>query len=167
MYENHDSLVEIAIKEMQKKRKPRSLNAIAKEVFEIKGLTGAEAKEQIAQFQIDFMLCGNFICCGEDRKGEKLWDLKTRQPSSLLDKEGIYLEDKYDDDEDVVKNELKDDTFENENGESDDDYELDDDDDDVEENDDIEEELMLYEEDSDDEDDSFDDDDSEIQYKRK
>lgn len=167
MFENHDSLVEIAIKEMQKKRKPRSLSAIAKEVFEIKGLLGEDAKNALAQFEIDFMLCGNFICCGEDRKGEKLWDLKTRQPSALLDKEGIYLEDPYDDDEDVVKNELKDDTFENENGDSEEDYDSEEDDDE-DEKDDIEEELLLYEEDNDETDeDSFDDDDSEIKYRKK
>ena len=126
MIENQDSLVEIAIKEMSKKRRPRTLASIAKDVFEIKGLTKEEAEAALPQFQIDFMLCGNFICCGEDRKGAKIWDLKSRQPSSLLDKEGVYLEDPYDDD---------------------------DDDDEEEEKDDIEEELLLYEEDDDDDED--------------
>ncbi len=156
MAENYDSLVEIAIKEMSKKRRPRTLISIAKDVFEIKGLTKEEAAEALPQFQIDFMLCGDFICCGEDRKGIKIWDLKSRQPSALLDKEGVYLEDPYDDDEDVIKNELKDDNFIDENDSnlennftSDDD----DDDDDEEEKDDIEEELLLYEEDDDDDED--------------
>ena len=168
MVENYDSLVEIAIKEMAKKRKPRSLSQIAKESFEIKGISAEEAKKLLPQFEIDFMLCGNFICCGEDRKGEKLWDLKTRQHSSLLDKEGIYLEDPYDDDEDVIKNELKDDSFENENNEEFDDNDDIDDDEDDEEKDDIEEELLLYaDEDEELEEDSFDDNDDEITVRRK
>jgi len=156
MVENHDSLVEIAIKEMSKKRRPRTLASIAKDVFEIKGLTKEEAEAALPQFQIDFMLSGNFICCGEDRKGVKIWDLKSRQPSALLDKEGVYLEDPYDDDEDVIKNELKDENFidENENDmegsfAADDDE----DEDDEDEKDDIEEELLLYEEDDDDDED--------------
>ena len=168
MIENYDSLVEIAIKEMAKKRKPRTLNQIAKEAFEIKGVSSEEAKKILPQFEIDFMLCGNFICCGEDRKGEKLWDLKTRQPSSLLDKEGIYLEDPYDDDEDVIKNELKDDSFENENGDSYDDNEDNEDEDEDDEKDDIEEELLLYEdEDEELDEDSYDDNDDEVVMKRK
>lgn len=169
MFENYDSLVEIAIKEMQKKRKPRSLSTIAKDVFEIKGLSQEEAKKILPQFEIDFMLCGNFICCGEDKKGEKLWDLKTRQPSALLDKEGIYLQDPYDDDEDVIKNELKDDSFENENQDANAEDAYDDDEDEEDdEKDDIEEELLLYEEDSDEDDeDSYDDNDSEIKYRKK
>lgn len=168
MFENYDSLVEIAIKEMQKKRKPRSLSTIAKDVFEIKGLSQEEAKKTLPQFEIDFMLCGNFICCGEDKKGEKLWDLKTRQPSALLDKEGIYLQDPYDDDEDVIKNELKDDSFENENQDANAEDVYDDEDEEEDEKDDIEEELLLYEEDSDEDDeDSYDDNDSEIKYRKK
>ena len=107
--------------------------------------------------------------CEKDKKGEKLWDLKTRQPSALLDKEGIYLQDPYDDDEDVIKNELKDDSFENENQDANAEDAYDDDEDEEDdEKDDIEEELLLYEEDSDEDDeDSYDDNDSEIKYRKK
>lgn len=165
MIENQDSLVEIAIKEMSKKRKARTLASIAKEVFEIKGLNAAEAAASLPQFQIDFMLSGHFICCGEDRKGAKIWDLKNRQHSSLLDKEGVYV-DPQDDDEDVIKNELRDDIFaEENNSEYDNEYNDEEDDDKDEEKDDIEEALGLYEEDEIEED-SYDDDDSEITLKK-
>ncbi len=166
MIENQDSLVEIAIKEMSKKKRARTLMSIAKDVFEIKGLTTAEAEAALPQFQIDFMLSGHFICCGEDKKGVKIWDLKNRQHSSLLDKEGVYI-DPQDDDEDVIKNELRDDIY---TGDNSNDYENDlsdddEDDDKDDEKDDIEEALGLYEED-DLEEDSYDDDDSEIQQKK-
>lgn len=165
MVENQDSLVEIAIKEMSKKRKPRTLANIAKEVFEIKGLSSAEAAAALPQFQIDFMLSGHFICCGEDRKGAKIWDLKNRQHSSLLDKEGVYV-DPEEENEDVKNNELRDDIFVDENNSEYENDDIDDDDDDKEdEKDDIEEALGLYEED-DIEEDSYDDNDSEITLKK-
>lgn len=145
MYENN-SLIEIAIEQMNKKRKPQTLNSIAKEVFEMKGLKISDNKELLAQFEIDFMLCGYFICCSEDKKGNKLWDLKSRQHHELQDKEGVYLEDPYEDDEDVKKNELKDDI--DYLGSTDDDNELsfseeEEDDVDDDEKDDIEEELGM------------------------
>ena len=160
----NDSLIEIAIELMEKKRKPHTVLSIAKDVFEIKGLNLNENSELLSQFQIDFMLCGNFICCGEDKKGNKLWDLKDRQHHELLDKESIYLDDLYEDDEEVKKNELKDDAYAyvNENEQDfDSDYnnENNDDEDDEDEKDDIEEELLMndYYEDDELEEDKFDD----------
>lgn len=108
MNNNNLSLVEIAYREMKNKRKPRTLEKIAKDVFEIKGIRPAEAEKKMNQFIMDFMLSGHFICCGEDKHGKKLWDLKSRQKSSLLDKDGVYLEDLYSDDEEVIKHELND-----------------------------------------------------------
>lgn len=159
MNDRNDSLIEIALKEMTKKRKPKTLEKICKDVLEIKGLEYSE--EAVSQFQIDFMLSGHFVCCGEDKNGEKLWDLKCRQSSSLLDKDGNYLDDPYDDDDDVVKNELNDDIdYSGLDQQEDDAYEEDDDDDDEEETDDIEEELLLASyPDEDDEEDSYDDED--------
>jgi DNA-directed RNA polymerase delta subunit len=137
----NDSLIEIALREMKAKRKPRTLAKIAKDVFEVKGIDIKANAKALIQFEIDFMLSGNFICCGEDKHGIKLWDLKSRQPSTLLDKDGNYLEDLYDDDEEVVKNELKDDIVYKpiiENFEDD----LDDEEEEEEEHDEIEEELL-------------------------
>jgi len=109
MNNNNRSLVEIAYSEMKTKRKPRTMERIAKDVFEIKGINPNKSPKIISQFAMDFMLSGYFICCGEDKNGKKLWDLKNRQKSSLLDKDGSYLEDLYDDDDEIAKNELKDD----------------------------------------------------------
>lgn len=161
MNEKNDSLIEIAYREMSKKRKPKTLDKICKDVFEIKGIKYDEA--EASQFQIDFMLSGNFVCCGEDKNGEKLWDLKSRQLSSLLDKDGSYLDDPYDDDDDVKENELNDDMgylgIDEEKEQSIDD---DDEEDDNEETDDIEEELLsnsYYDDDEETDEDSYDDKD--------
>lgn len=165
MYEN-DSMLEIAKELMEKKRKPHSVQNLAKEVFEIKGLKISENLDLYSQFLNDFMLCGYFICCGEDKKKVKLWDLKSRQKHEVLEKDIVYLEDPYEDD-DVVKNELKEEDYYN-NGK--DEYESqfededDDEEDEEEEKDDIEEELLFgngysLDEDDDDDEDSFDDDD--------
>lgn len=147
----NDSLIEIALREMKAKRKPRTLAKIAKDVFEIKGIPSTDSDNIMSQFEIDFMLSGYFICCGEDKNGSKLWDLKNRQPSSLLDKDGNYLEDLYSDDEEVVKNELKDDIvykpaldkdFDEEYEADINEEEDDDEEEETEETDEIEEELM-------------------------
>lgn len=108
----NDSLLDIAIRLMKSKKKPKSLKDLTNEVFQYKGIKNDKNVEALkAQFQVDFMISGNFVCCGENKQGLKLWDLKTRQPSTLLDKDGNYLEDLYADDEDVIKNELKDDNY--------------------------------------------------------
>ena len=177
MYEN-DSLLEIAKELMEKKRKPHSIQNLAKEVFELKGLKVSDNLEMYSQFVNDFMLCGYFICCGEDKKGVKLWDLKSRQRHELLEKDGAYLDDPYGDDEDVVNNELKDDDYYY--GDSKDSYDKqfddeddDEEDDDEEEKDDIEEELLfgngydVDEEDDDDEDGYDDDEELTIKPKKK
>lgn len=143
----NDSLLEIALGLMESKRKPKPISKLAKEVFELKGLSLSEAQAQLSQFEMDFMLSGYFICCGEDSKtGEKLWDLKNRQPFSLLDKDGNSLDDPYDDDEEVKANELKEDNqYKDTNV-----FDMNDDDDENEnEKDEIEEELDLFAEDDD------------------
>lgn len=139
MNENkNDSLIEIALQVMKTKRKEQPLSKISKEVFEIKGIDPEKEKELLAQFQMDFMLSGLFICCG-DKNGVKVWDLKNRKPSSFLDKEGTYIDDLYSDDEDVIKNELSDEIEDDVNSE--DIIEDDEDEENDEETDDIEEEL--------------------------
>ena len=105
MNNNYDSFLEIAVALMKKKKKPQSLEALTKEVFSKKGVEGNEL--QIAQFQVDFMLSGFFVCCGEDKAGNQLWDLKTRQHSSLLDKDSGYMIDSSAEDNEAAENELK------------------------------------------------------------
>jgi DNA-directed RNA polymerase delta subunit len=141
MDKRSESRVELALKAFSKKRKPYTITKIAEVVF-----TQREEEmtpEKLAQFEMDFMLSGHFICCGEDINQHKLWDLKSRQPSSLMDKEGNYLDDLYEEDEDVLKNELSDDTvYKVEKEFQEDYYDQDDEEEDDEEHDDIEEELM-------------------------
>lgn len=100
------SLLEVAIELLEMKKKPQKIMNILKEVMEIKGVKASLAKELAPQFLLDFMQCGYFVYCGDD-----CWDLKDRQPTSVLDKEGGDFSDIYEDDEDVKKHELKDELF--------------------------------------------------------
>ncbi len=170
-----DSMLELAIELMEKKRKPHTIQSIAKEVFEIKGYKISENLEAYSQFINDFMLCGHFLCCGEDKKGIKVWDLKSRQKHEIMDKDGSFFDDPYGDDEDVIKHELKDEFEylkdnkpEYEDSLEDEEF---DEKDDEDEKDDIEEELMLnedYDEFNDVEEDDYDDpDDITIENKPK
>lgn len=138
MNEKNDSLLEIAVALMKRKKKPQTLKSMLNEIFERKGIEQDE--QTVAQFEVDFMLSGLFIYCGEDKDQNQLWDLKERQPSSLLDKDGGYL-DLYEDDEEVTKNELRDDTDYAEKNV--DEYISDDELEKKDEEDDIEEELGL------------------------
>ena len=140
----NDSLLEIAIRLMKSKKKPKALKELTNEVFQYKGIKNDKNIEALkAQFQVDFMVSGHFVCCGENKQGFKLWDLKSRQPSTLLDKDGNLLEDIYADDEDVIKNELKDDIYDDDLNKDFDDAYSEDEDDEEKETDDIEEELGL------------------------
>lgn len=151
MINSNDSLLKIAKELVEGSPKPLSIDEIASKVFEIKGIEKDEAK--VAQFGIDFMLSGDFVCCGTRNK-ENVWDLKSRQPASILDKD--VIEDLYEDDEDVKNNTLTDDSIYLEdidkNLEDNNDDDEDDDDDDTD-TDDIAEELGLRTEELEDSDD--------------
>ena len=103
------SLLEIAIELLEQKKKPQKIMTILKEVMEIKGVKQSLAKELAPQFLLDFMQCGYFVYCGDD-----CWDLKDRQPTSVLDKDGTDFEIYSEEDEEVKKHELKDDSYESE-----------------------------------------------------
>ena len=97
----------------------------------------------------------SFYLLRRDKHGKKLWDLKSRQKSSLLDKDGVYLEDLYSDDEEVIKHELNDNIiYKPVKSFDDDDYDMDDEEEEEteEEVDDVEE--LLSEEYGDEEEDS-------------
>ncbi len=106
MSNKDNSLIKIAVELLQKKQRPQNINSIIKEVLSIKGIKAASFSEFAPQFVMDFMLSGYFVYCGDD-----CWDLKERQPTSVLDKDGGDYEDLLDNDEDVKKNELKDGAF--------------------------------------------------------
>lgn len=149
--DKNESLLDIAIRLMKAKKKPKSLKDLTNEVFQTKGLFGEGIEDKKAQFQVDFMLSGHFVCCGENKKGLKLWDLKSRQPSTLLDKDGTYLEELFAYDEDVIKNELKDEDLFDLKKSSNELFDDDLDEDEEEDKDDIEEELGLVIEDDEEE----------------
>lgn len=109
MINKNDSLLNLAMKVVEESKRPLSIKEIANKVFKIKEETPTE--EQIAQFGIDFMLSGDFICCG-NRNKENVWDLKSRQPVAILDKD--VIEDLHADDEDVQKNTLTNENMYNE-----------------------------------------------------
>lgn len=137
--EKDKSLLEIAVELLQKKRKPQKIQTIMAEVMEIKGYKPQQAKLHAAQFILDFMQSGIFVYCGDD-----CWDLKERQSTAVLDKDGGDYEEIYYNDEDVKKNELKDDIFDDNyiSNDSDEDEEDEDDEvDDEDEDDDIAREL--------------------------
>lgn len=121
------SLLELAVELLQKKRKPQKILAIMAEVMEVKGYKGQMAKDHAAQFILDFMQSGIFVYCGDD-----CWDLKERQSTAVLDKDGGDYEDIYYDDEDVMKNELKDEIYDEDyiSEDEDDEEDLDEDDED-------------------------------------
>jgi len=69
------SMLEAAELLIKRKIKPQKFNKIAKEVFELMGLTGTEGlPERTAQLYTDLSLSGKFVATGED-----MWDLKSRQ----------------------------------------------------------------------------------------
>lgn len=123
--EKDKALLEIAIELLDAKKKPQKMLSIVKEVMEIKGVKVTLAKELAPQFILDFMQSGYFVYCGDDT-----WDLKDRQPTSVLDKEGGEYDDIYEDDEEVKNYELKDDMFDEDGSKAEDDEEDDDEDDD-------------------------------------
>jgi DNA-directed RNA polymerase subunit delta len=70
--------VEILIK---RKIKPQKFSKIAKEVFELMGITDAgDMDSRIAQLYTDLSLSGKFVVLGDD-----MWDLKSRQAFETAD----------------------------------------------------------------------------------
>lgn len=105
MSKEERSLLELSIELLEKSEGPLKIDDIIAKVMQMKGYKGQEAKDHAAQFVMDFMLSGNFVYCGEDN-----WDLKYRQPTSVLDKDGGDYEDFYYNEE-VKNNELKDESY--------------------------------------------------------
>lgn len=142
------SLLERAVElfKNQRKQEPLSIDSLLKELLKNKKYTDSEYVEIVSQFYLDFMMSGHFVFCGDS-----LWDLKERQPVAMLDKDGGDFDDIYSDDEDVLKNELRDGvtypTFETV-----DEDDVDEDDTEEEETDDIALELGLTDDADEDED---------------
>ena len=77
--------VELLIK---RKIKPQKFSKIAKEVFELMGLSDVEdLDERTAQLYTDLSLSGKFVATGED-----MWDLKSRQLYETADYDTYELD---------------------------------------------------------------------------
>ena len=104
--EKDKSLLEIAVELLLTKHRPQPILQIAKEAMEIKGLKTSQAKELLPQFLLDFQASGYFVYCGDG-----CWDLKDRQPTSVLDKDGTESIIHSSEAEEAEKNELKDENY--------------------------------------------------------
>lgn len=161
MANKDSSLLEIAIELLHKKKKPQNINDIIQEVMSIKGLKSSQAKEAATQFVLDFMSSGFFVYCGDDA-----WDLKERQPTSVLDREVADYPD-LEEDEEFKETDILDDLvseFDLTDSEA-----LEDDEDEEQEVDELEEEfeeLIGDEEINEEADYDEDEDDDEISYDR-
>lgn len=159
---NTDSLLEIAIKLLKTKKKPKKLKEIIKETMQKKGYTPEEAKELIPQFILDFQTSGYFTYLGNDE-----WDLKDRVSLEKIDKiekDNVIEEEESDE---VKENELKDESEVDSNLSEDEDEDNDDDEDEDEEEDELEEVLKSSKrshESDDDEDDEYNEDDDFFEF---
>ena len=107
MEDKNKSLLEIAVSVIKSKKKPQTLESIQTKVFDKKGIKNPSSDE-IAQFDVDFMLSGLFVFLGEDNQGNQIWDLKENQAFVPADKiTSTY--DPREDEEEAAKNELNDD----------------------------------------------------------
>jgi len=165
MANKDSSLLEIAIELLHKKKKPQNIKEIVKEVMSIKGLKQSQSQDIATQFLLDFMSSGFFVYCGDDT-----WDLKERQPTSVLDREVADFPD-FEEDEEFKETELEDLEAEFDLTDSEE-LEDEDDEDEEQEVDELEEEFeeLIGDEDTiieEDEYDDEDDDDSTFDKTRK
>lgn len=95
------SLLEIAIELMGKSKKPLTLVELGRIVAQEKGLKNNSAIEVMPQFFCDVMTSGYFVYCGED-----LWDLKERQPLSVVEKDMSDFDIGSEEDREAERNKL-------------------------------------------------------------
>ena len=123
------SLLELSIEYLNEQPGPQKITTIGEAVMQLKGYKASQAKEALPQFYCDFMESGNFVYVGDEQ-----WDLKERQATSLLDKDGTDYTS-VEDDEEAKKNELHDDDDDyqqsHDNDDADDESESNEDDDDI------------------------------------
>ena len=82
------SMLEAAELLIKRKLKPQKFSKIAKEVFELMGLSDDEELDvRTAQLYTDLSLSGKFVATGED-----MWDLKSRQLYETADYDTYELD---------------------------------------------------------------------------
>lgn len=98
------SLIEITQGIVEEHKNPIAIMDLINKALKAKGVEATP--ERIAQLYQDIMVHGSFVSIN-DAKGKQLIDLKSRQSASYLDKEETYIEDLLATDDEVVKNELR------------------------------------------------------------
>lgn len=107
-----ESLLELAHAIVEQTEGAQTLDRIRDQVFAIKGFDAATSRAQAALFEADFMLSGYFVVCGENGNGEKMWDLKKRRKTELLDKQGTDTFADEEEQREVEENELSEENIE-------------------------------------------------------
>lgn len=144
------SMLEVAIKLMNKKKNKQPISKIIKETLEMKGIEDADGT-YAAQLYIDITTSSLFVYMGDEE-----WDLKVRQSLDEWDKDGSAFNTDVEEDEEEIE-ESADEYYslDEEDVQSDDEYESDyEDDEDELDSDDLDTEV--YDEDDEDEDDDND-----------
>lgn len=144
------SMLEVAIKLMNKKKNKQPISKIIKETLEMKGIEDTDGT-YAAQLYIDITTSSLFVYMGDEE-----WDLKVRQSLDEWDKDGSAFNTDIEEDEEEI--ESADEYYsldEEDDVQSDEEYETDYEEDE-EESDSDELETEVYDEDEDDDDDDND-----------
>lgn len=83
MSKKDKSLLELAVEYLEKSDSPKPIYEIVQYLIDQKSIKKADVEEVSAQLIMDFMLSGDFVYVKND-----CWDLKYRQPLSVIDKDG-------------------------------------------------------------------------------
>lgn len=143
------SMLEVAIKLMNKKKNKQPISKIIKETLEMKGIEDTDGT-YAAQLYIDITTSSLFVYMGDEE-----WDLKVRQSLDEWDKDGSAFNTEVEEDEEEIE-ESADEYYsiDEDDVQSDDEYESDyEDDEDELDSDDLDTEVY-DEDDEDDEDDN-------------
>ena len=168
MGNNELSLIELAVKVLEQRDTPININELIEEVLKLKNIND-ENKAYATKLYVDITTSSKFVFLGDG-----MWDLKSRQPLEVFDRDGaafIKPEDEYKESEE--EKEFTEDFDEDEES----DYDLDDDEDeddedsdkDEDEDEDDEDDVIVEDEDYDEDEldeDKYDDDFEEDKYNK-
>lgn len=168
MGNNELSLIELAVKVLEQRDTPININELIEEVLKLKNIND-ENKAFATKLYVDITTSSKFVFLGDG-----MWDLKSRQPLEVFDRDGaafIKPEDEYKEPEE--EKEFTEDFDEDEES----DYDLDDDEDeddedsdkDEDEDEDDEDDVIVEDEDYDEDEldeDKYDDDFEEDKYNK-
>ena len=167
MGNNELSLIELAVKVLEQRDTPININELIEEVLKLKNIND-ENKAYATKLYVDITTSSKFVFLGDG-----MWDLKSRQPLEVFDRDGaafIKPEDEYKEPEE--EKEFTEDFDEDEESDydlDDDDEDEDDEDSDKDEDEDDEDDVIVEDEDYDEDEldeDKYDDDFEEDKYNK-